>query len=215
MTRRHLGIYVLCLALFGLLGYLAHQFGSFPGDTTVSEWLQSVSLPLFASLMEGASDLGETIPMVITVALVATVLLLYRRRLEAACAVALPALAGLLNYSLKLLVDRPRPGDELLAGGMSFPSGHTTYAAVLGGFIFYLAPRLLRVPVVARTVQVLAALFVVPTGISRVYLGAHHPSDVLGSFLLGGLLLVPAVAVYERFARRRGERPEVQNARTP
>ena len=214
MRRLHLAIYVLFLALFGVLGYLAHQFRSFPGDTAVSEWLREASLPLFASLMESVSDFGETIPAVITVALVAALLLLYRRKIEAAFAVVLPALAALLNYSFKLLVDRPRPGDELLAGGMSFPSGHTTYAAVLGGFIFYLAPRLLGVPVAARTLQGLAVLFVLLTGISRVYLEAHQPSDILGSFLLSGLLLVPAIALYERLSRQRRERPEVRDART-
>jgi len=212
MRRPYLATYLLCLALFGLLGYLAHQFRSFPADSTVSEWLQDASLPLFASVMESVSSMGETIPMVITVALVVVVLLLCRRRLEAAFTAALPALAGLLNYSLKLLVDRPRPGEELLAGGMSFPSGHTTYAAVLGGFIVWLAPRLLRTPVAVRTLQCLAALFVLLTGVSRVYLGAHQPSDILGSFLLSGLLLVPAAALYERLSGRRGEEPEVQNA---
>jgi len=214
MRRLRPGIYTLFLALFGLLGYLAHRFQTLPGDSAVSTGLQDIASPVFAWLMESSSTLGETIPTVITVALVAGILLLLRKRLAAAFAVGLPAVSGLVNYVFKVLVDRPRPGDDLLAGGTSFPSGHTTYAAVLGGLCFYLAPRLLRSPPAVRAVQGVSVLFVLLIGASRIYLGAHQPSDVLGSLLLSGLLLTPAIALHERLARRRGVEPEVPDART-
>ncbi len=214
MRRLHPGIYTLFLALFGLLGFLAHRFPSLPGDNTISQWLQGISLPLFSQTMEVVSSLGETVPMIVTVATIAIVLLSFRRRLEAALIIAMPALAGLLNYSFKLLVDRPRPGDAPLSGGMSFPSGHTTYAIVLGGLIFYLAPRLLKHWGLTLLVQGLAVLFFVLTVLSRVYLGAHQPSDILGSLLLGGLLLTPVIILYERKPRQINVEPEVQDART-
>lgn len=214
MRRLHLGIYTLFLALFGLLGYFAHRFPSFTGDNTISQWLQGISLPLFSQTMEVVSSLGETVPMIITVATIAIVLLVFRRRLEAALVIAMPAIGGLVNYSFKLLVDRSRPGDEPLSGGLSFPSGHTTYAIVLGGLIFYLAPRLLKHRGLTLLVQGLAVLFFALTGLSRVYLGAHQASDILGSLILGGLLLIPVIILYERKTRQINAEPEVQDART-
>ena len=214
MRRLHLGIYTLFLALFGLLGYFAHRFPSFTGDNTISQWLQGISLPLFSQTMEVVSSLGETVPMIITVATIAIVLLVFRRRLEAALVIAMPAIGGLVNYSLKLLVDRSRPGDEPLSGGLSFPSGHTTYAIVLGGLILYLAPRLLKHRGLTLLVQGLAVLFFALTGLSRVYLGAHQASDILGSLILGGLLLIPVIILYERKTRHINIGPEVQDART-
>jgi len=212
MRRLHFGLYTLFLVLLGLLSYLAHQSNSLPSDISISLWLQETVPSLVAPIMEAVSFLGKYIPAGITVALVAVVLLLFRRRLEAIFVVILPAAAWGVNTLLKLLVDRPRPGDDPLGGGNSFPSGHTTYAAVLGGFIFYLAPRLLKYPVAARAVQFLVVVFVLLTGLSRVYLGAHQPSDILGSLLLGGLLLAPAFAIYNTYTRGTKRKSEVTDA---
>ena len=217
MRRLRPNSYIILLVMFVmfvLLGFLAHQFPSFPVDNTISQWLQGISLPLYNQTMEVVSSLGETVPMIVTVAAIAIVLLLFRCRLEAALVIAMPAIGGLVNYSFKLLVDRPRPGDEPLSGGLSFPSGHTTYTVVLGGLIFYLAPRLLKHRGLTLLVQGLAALFFVLTGLSRVYLGAHQPSDILGSLLLGGLLLIPVIILYERKTRQINVEPEVQDAGT-
>lgn len=214
MRRLYPVIYTLFLALFGLLACFAHRFRSFPGDNAISQWLQGISLPLFRQTMEAVSSLGGTVPAIITVAAIALVLLVFRRRLEAVFVVALPAIGGLVNYCFKLLVDRPRPGDELLGGGLSFPSGHTTYAIVLGGLLFFLTPRLLTHRGLTLLVQCLAVFFFVLTGLSRVYLGAHHPSDILGSLLLGGLLLTPAIILYRRKTGQIIVEPEVKDAGT-
>jgi undecaprenyl-diphosphatase len=137
--------------------------------------------------------------------LVASVLWFFRRRLETAFVIMLPSLAVLLNLLLKVLIDRPRPGSELLDnGGLSFPSGHVTYAVVFFGFLFYLLPRLIKQPVLTMALRSLLVILILLTAVSRVYLGAHWMSDILGSLLLGGLLLVPAIVLYRRYAIGRG-----------
>ena len=97
-----------------------------------------------------------------------------------------------VNSLLKIFLHRPRP-DTLYVGAMkfktfSFPSGHAFGAMVVYGLLTYLAYRALPTPwnVVALIVGGLLIFFI---GISRIYLGAHFPTDVLGGWALGALVL--------------------------
>jgi len=208
MSKLGAGIYAFFLVLFGLLCYLAHRFPYFPGDIAISLWLQAIKLPFFKLSMQGVSFISSFIPSVIIVILVAGGLLAWRRKLEPIFIAALAVIQAPLNSLLKLLISRPRPSSEIgqvlsANSGFSFPSGHTTYAVVFYGFLFYLTPRLVRQPVAARTLQSLLILLIFLTAISRIYLGAHWASDTLGSLLFGGLLLVPAIALYNKYSKSR------------
>lgn len=213
MRRLYLGIYIFFFIGFCVLCYLAHEFATFPGDTTVSLWVQGIDLPFFTQLMRAVSFVGRAVPVSITVTLLAAGLLFFRRIREAFFIVILPAIAGLTNELTKALVDRIRPCGTTDMGVNSFPSGHTTYAMVICGCIFFLAPRVLKWPIVARVIQILSVLFVALMGISRVFLEAHWPSDVLGGLILGGLILAPGIFVYKNYARVEKTESEVENAR--
>lgn len=205
MRRLYFVIYAVCLILFALLGYLAQQSYNFLGDSAIKLWFESIDLPFFDTFMQAVSNFGETIPAIITVILFAIVLWFFRRRLEAVFIAILPSLAILLNLLFKVLINRPRPGSELLDnGGLSFPSGHVIYAIVFFGFLFYLLPRLIEKSVVVAALRSILVILILLTAVSRVYLGEHWMSDVLGSLLLGGLLLVPAIVLHKRYAIGRG-----------
>ena len=209
MSKLYAGIYVFSLIAFGILGYLAYQLPYFPGDSTISQWIQRIDFPFFAPLMETVSALGTTIPAIVTVLGVVGVLWFFGRKLEIIFVIALPSVAALLNYLFKLLIDRARPSGSSL----SFPSGHTTYAVTLFGFLFYLTPRLIKKPALIVTLRCLLGLLILLTGVSRVYLGAHWPSDILGSLLLGGLLLAPAITLYHNYTRGHKKKiKEIANA---
>ncbi|MBI3040184.1 MAG: phosphatase PAP2 family protein [Chloroflexi bacterium] len=206
MSRLYIGIYAIFLILFGLIGYFAHQLPFFPGDSTISLWLQRITLPFVAWLMVAVSYAGATLPAVVTVTLTAAVLWFSGRKLEPVFIVLLTSLAALLNWLLKLLVSRPRPGHEFiqaLGENGGFPSGHTTYAVVFFGFLFYLLAKLVKRPLVVGALRWLLVVLIIFSGVSRVYLGAHWPSDILGSLLLGGLLLAPAIVLYDNYAKSR------------
>ena len=156
--------------------------------------------------MTAISFISSLLPAVVIVTLVIIGLLATGRKLEPIFIASATSLATLLNWLLKLLISRPRPGSEVIqvlveSNGPSFPSGHTIYAVVFYGFLFYLAPRVTRQPAVTGIVRLVLILLILLTGISRVYLGAHWPSDALGSLLLGGLLLVSAIALYDKYAQ--------------
>ena len=155
MSKLHASIYVFGLIVFGILSYLAYQLPYFTGDSTISQWIQMIDFPFFAPLMETVSALGTTIPAIITVLGVVGVLLFFGRKLEIIFVIALPGVAALLTYLFKLLIDRAHPSGSSL----SFPSGHTTYAVILFGFLFYLIPRLIKKPVTSWAVCCLVGYY--------------------------------------------------------
>jgi len=130
---------------------------------------------------------GTTVLTLLTLAVLA--FLLMTRKRHAALLVLVSVTGGtLLSQVLKYTIDRPRP--DLVPHGMavysaSFPSGHAMLSAVvyltLGALLARTQPRV-RVKVFLIT---LAAVLTMIVGISRIYLGVHWPTDVLGGWTLG------------------------------
>ncbi len=125
------------------------------------------------------------------------------------CATRPPALVvacgpiSLLNSLLKLAVDRPRPGPDLVraigtAAESSFPSGHAFLAIVFWGFLAYLAYTHLKAPGLRPLALFISVAMILLVGASRVYLGAHWPSDVLGGYVAGSVCLVLLIWVERR-----------------
>ncbi|KPI19488.1 phosphoesterase PA-phosphatase related protein [Actinobacteria bacterium OK006] len=110
-------------------------------------------------------------------------------------------LGTVVQQSLKAAVGRARPvwPDPVdSAHYAAFPSGHAMTATVVCGLLLWLlqlygAGRALR-----RTALALAVVSVVGVGLTRVWLGVHWPSDVLGGWLLGALVVALAVMTHER-----------------
>lgn len=206
MTRLGISIYALSLILFGLLCYFAHQLPYFAGDVSISHYLQSIDIPLFNPIMKFVS---HWLPASIITFLLVVTLWLLKKRLEAIFVAALTSSAGLISWLLKELISRPRPSGELvqlLDGGLglSFPSGHATLAIVFCGFLFYLAPRLVKPPVAIGILRFILIALILLVGMSRIYLGVHWTSDVVGGLFLGGLLLYPAIVLYNNYAAKQG-----------
>lgn len=114
-----------------------------------------------------------------------------------------PAAAG-INFVIKIMVDRPRPSENLVQVlnrelDPSFPSGHVVFYVVFFGFIiaamFFTPkiPRLLRL-----IIAVISLSMIILISFSRVYLGAHWMTDTLGGYLVGFVLLFILVYFYAR-----------------
>ncbi|MDQ3687332.1 MAG: phosphatase PAP2 family protein [Acidobacteriota bacterium] len=196
------------LVAFAVLALLARFNAYFGWDLRAARALQTLDAPGVFDLMRAVSVPGNRwIPHAITAA-TAVVFLLFRRRTEAAALVLSAGGGAIVNVLLKMLIGRPRPTADLVTvfsewGSRSFPSGHVTFYVCYFGFLFFAAYALLpRGSFARRVALVLAALPVLLIGFSRVYLGAHWPSDTLGAYLVSGLWLAFSLDMYRRWKQR-------------
>ena len=201
MSRLGIAIYAFFILLFGVFCYFAHRFDYFPGDVSISLWIQGIDFPGLKPIMQFA-------PYAVSLAvLVSLKLWLPGRRLELIFIALTTLAAGIIVWLIKLLVNRPRPDIELVqimegTIGSSFPSGHTACATAICGFLFYLVPRVVKTPAAMWLLRALLIVIILAVGVSRLYLGAHWASDVVGGLFLGGLLLYPALVLYNKHATK-------------
>lgn len=208
-TRFLLGIYLLSLALFGALAVLVSVHPLLPVDVAITQEFQENSSPWLRTFMLAVSYPGTVSWVFTTLILLAIAAFwLFRFHLEAVTLALTFVGSSLLNLGVKLLVERPRPTQPLVevlqsATGKSFPSGHVmSYIAFWGmlftfGFILFHGKHWWRIALL-----IVSGLFVVLIGPSRIYLGDHWASDVLGAYLLGGLWLWTALWIYIRLKER-------------
>jgi undecaprenyl-diphosphatase len=179
--------------VFGLTAYFASQSVLFPSDDAIAGWITSFRADWWQDFMRGLSFLGEWPVAPIMVLVTFLVLLIKKQHRLGLLFLATPAVAEITLRLSKLLVDRPRPGTDPIEGGMSFPSGHASFLLIFFGlvifFVSYLVPNL----VLFRLIQILMFAIIILGGVSRIYLGAHWPSDVIGGYLHGLMWLLPAV----------------------
>jgi membrane-associated phospholipid phosphatase len=200
---RQIAILVMLVLSFLVISVLAHEYTRFPGDLTLMLYIQAFDSGFVKQSMEVISQVGGG--EVATILLLATALLfLVKHKLRESLLLIGAGLLSSADRLLKMLIDRPRPLPDLVSvieinDSGSFPSGHATLAVVLFGALFYFSSIYISNPIVKRLAQIVAVAFILLTGISRIYLGAHWPSDVLGGYLLGCIIISILVFLHRRY----------------
>jgi undecaprenyl-diphosphatase len=204
--RRAVGCFLQVLALqlllFGLLAWFVHIHPILPLDVAITHSFQQNQAPWLRIAMLAISYPGNSLLLPVLILLAAGAFWALGDRLEAVFVGGLSAVSLLLNLLLKIQVSRPRPTANLVhiiqaAVGYSFPSGHVMAYIAYWGLLFAFGIILFQGRHWWRTALLItSAAFVVLIGPSRVYLGDHWASDVLGAYLIGGVLLGLAVGFY-------------------
>jgi undecaprenyl-diphosphatase len=201
------GLLVFAIA-FAILAFTAHNVPFLPLDLTIERFVQSYHPIWFLSLMEVVSWPGYTLQSMFLVLLTGALLYYLHLRWEAVVSVAGAAFVLLANTAVKLTVQRPRPNSSLVdvvrqLQGYSFPSGHVMFYTGFFGFLLFLTYILLKRSWKRTVLFVGFGLILILVGPSRIYLGAHWPSDVLGAYLLGSLALWAIIRFYNWGKSRR------------
>jgi membrane-associated phospholipid phosphatase len=178
---------------------LAYVFG----DLRITRFIQRFNDPYFHWLMVAVSWPGYLGRQWIVALCVAALLLRFRLKVEAACMLISPGSIWLLTNAIKIIVGRARPTPDLVevyahSTTRSFPSGHVTSYMALYGFLFYLVYTLMRPSPLRSALLTLLGAMTGLVGLSRVYLGAHWASDVLGGYCLGFIWLALTIYFYRR-----------------
>ena len=199
-------VFVAALVAYAVLAVMATRYAYFKWDLELAHRIQSVSVPGFATFMRSVSFLGNGFVPWVLVVVFGLIFMRLGLRAEGFVSVASAALGWVVNTLLKELIGRPRPTDALVnvTGNFhyqSFPSGHVVFFVEFFGFLLFLAFVLLKPGVLRRLLITLTAVLIALVGLSRVYLGAHWPSDVAGAYLAGGLWLMLTIEVYRRIKR--------------
>ncbi|RRK09797.1 PAP2 family protein [Lactiplantibacillus garii] len=160
-------------------------------DHGVANWLHHTPA-WFQSAMLTYTLFGNPHSMTVIIIVVTLILIIGRQTKSAVFFVVNAALlAAYGNYFIKQIIERPRPTAWRLTniGGFSFPSGHATTTTVLIGSLLVIAYDLLQNSVVKRWLLGLGLVAIGLMMVSRVIVGVHYPSDVVGGAILGSLLL--------------------------
>jgi undecaprenyl-diphosphatase len=192
---------VVVAAAFAVLTFYVKTMPTFAIDLQITRAVQSIHFPSFALLMSLISWPGFGPQDVIIAGLIILLIYAFGLHWEAVMALIAALFTSGINVLVKDLVQRPRPLSNLVnvfakLSSYSFPSGHVMFYLGFFGFIWFLAFTLLKPSLKRSFLLVFFGILIVLVGVSRVYLGEHWPSDVLGSYLLGSLTLAAIIQFY-------------------
>jgi membrane-associated phospholipid phosphatase len=202
MLRRHWMMLALVFAVLALpLTIAARGPNVLPGDVDVTHAIQVWPSPTLDTLALAFTAIGRAWPGVPLVTGAALVLLMVHGARRAAVFVAAAALAGSVNVLSKMIVASPRPTADLVqviqvANGSGFPSGHAFSATLLYGAFWIVLPTIVPNQMACRLSRWVTALVAIGICWSRIRLGAHWPSDVLGGILWGMVTLSILTALF-------------------
>ncbi len=107
----------------------------------------------------------------------------------------------ILNQIIKFIMQRPRPTEFRIIEetGYSFPSGHSMVSLAFYGYLVYLIYKYINNKHLKRTLIIILSILICVIGVSRIYLGVHYTSDVLGGFLISLAYLIIYIELVNKF----------------
>ena len=195
------GVLILMAGAFAVLTFLVKTTPSFAIDLQITRSIQLINFPFFRFLMNLVSWPGFSPQSVIITVLIVILIYTFGLHWEAVAALAGTVFSTAINVLVKDLIQRPRPTASAVnvidvLNSYSFPSGHVMFYLGLFGFAWFLAYSLLKPSLKRGFLLVVFGGLVVLVGLSRIYVGEHWASDVLGAYLLGSLTLAAIIQFY-------------------
>jgi undecaprenyl-diphosphatase len=199
--------------LFALVSLLVgeHKLAQF--DDSIIAFFRGWESTSMTSVMKFFTLIGSgTVVPILSVVVMVFLYKVLHHRAELILFLGVVAGEAILNVVLKTLFHRARPELHRLAEatGYSFPSGHSMTAFAFYGIVAFLLWRHLRTSFGRTLLIIFSIVMTLLIGISRIYLGVHYPSDVLGGYLASGFWLTVSIWVFQRYKEKRYERQALQ-----
>jgi undecaprenyl-diphosphatase len=183
---------VLLGAFYGLLqAGVQRQKAIENWDIRISNWLISHANPGMIRLFTRITDLGKYLVIRDATIVICVWLLIHRDWERAAMLVVLVGGGNIISSILQKIVGRDRPDfpqDFLRGVAFSFPSGHTMLATSFYLMVSYISWVYWCTTLLGWIIMAFSLALIILVGISRLYLGVHFMTDVLGGWIAGSLL---------------------------
>lgn len=192
ISKLQASLFIIAFLIFASLmaGISLHAQWIHIFDQTIINFIRQFS-PSKTAFFKAYTVFFNTLPIMLVVVVGVAVLFLYKFYRIGFFFLLIPLVGSVINVGIKDIIDRSRPQVNQLIhyGGYSFPSGHSTIAALVFGSIILLVQRL-SLPRYIKWILIFILLFaILLVGISRIYIGVHYPSDVLAGFCLGFMVI--------------------------
>ena len=212
LSLRLLTAFIICIGFGMLFGYIAFTIGNEKiehFDMAIIGFVQGMESPWLTAVLIGFTWIGSSY-IVAPIAIIAALVLIFKYHYRQQAFLLITVIVGtvLFNWLLKIYFKRERPEIHRIldANGFSFPSGHTMMAVSLYVIIAYISWRNLKTTLNRILLILSAAFMMIMIGISRIYLGVHFPSDVVGGIAASALWLTIAITVYGYYQNRENKK---------
>ena len=194
-------ICVISGGLFMTIAYFVQNEKISHFDLPIIEFIQGFEVPWLTAIFKSFTWIGSAYG-IIPITIVICTILFFRLRYRGQALLFAFSMVGtiLFNELLKQIFKRERPEIYRImdSGGFSFPSGHTMMAFSLYGMIVYVCWRHLKKTSSRMILVGFAAVMAFSIAISRIYVGVHFPSDIIGGIAASTFFLTIVISIYER-----------------
>lgn len=205
ILSRQIIIAIFCIVsgiLFGLTAYFVQEQSIQSFDLPIIHFVQGLETPWLTTLLKTFTWIGSAY-FVVPATLIACYLLyfVYKRRSVAYFFASVMVINIVMNGLLKQVFGRVRPDIYRMIPieGLSFPSGHTMMAVSLYMLITYVVWRALKTSWQRLLLILLSFSMILMITVSRIYLGVHFPSDIMGGIWASLFLVTAMILLFERF----------------
>lgn len=192
-------IVLLCLVLFSIITYYVTLGKSIGIDDAIYNYIDNnIINDNLTNILKVVTNI--TSPIVVIITFIILIIFIKNNKIKISLAINLIGIT-LINNLLKVIIARPRPNISRLVSetGYSFPSGHSVTSMVFYGYLIYLVYKYINNKKIKIILMIFLGLLIPIIGFSRVYLGVHYTSDVIGGFLLGVVYLILFIDISNKY----------------
>ena len=207
-------ISVVSIIGFSLISLLISDQKIIQFDRTIIDSVQGLETPSLTMIMKILTFIGSA-PFVIVLSL-CLLLFLYKvlhHRLELILFTAAILGSAILNGILKNIFHRVRPDLHRLIdiAGYSYPSGHAMNAFTVYSIISFLLWRHISSRWGRIILIIVSMVMILAIGISRIYLGVHYPSDIIGGYFASGFWVTTAILFFQYYQEKRYNKKKLRD----
>ena len=186
---------LISLFIVFIIWSLCVFFNVFKGfDQSIYNFIISFRCDFLDNFFKLITKLGNTKTIILLIFL--TIVIFYNKLSLYLSSISVVSSAVMIIIKNIIRRDRPHILRLITQGGFSYPSGHSMISICFYGFIAYYIINKTDNKIIKYLILTLSILLILLIGISRIYVGVHYPSDVIGGYLVSAIILIICINYY-------------------